>query len=300
MSQSPQIAKLEVPVEGGTLAAFRFGPPDGVPTVLAIHGIVTNSHVWLAVARSLGGRASLVAVDLRGRGASNQLPPPYGIAEHVADAVATLEELGRVPAVVAGHSLGAYITSILAAQHPDLVQAVVLVDGGLTVRGTESADPQAFLDSFLGPAVARLKLRFPNHEAYRDWWRAHPAFVFGDVQDEDLNAFADHDLAGTEPAMRSRVREEAVRADGAKLIEIGSAADRLRCPATMLIAPLGLLNDPDPMQPSGRARAWAAAMPDARRLIEVPDVNHYTIAMGAGGAGVIADAIAAALAVQPG
>ena len=128
-----------MPVRGGTLAAYRL-VPDGNdrPTVLAIHGIVSNSRVWLAVARALGERASLVAVDLRGRGASSQLPPPYGVDVHVADCLAALDQLGLERAVVAGHSLGAYITAILAAEHPDRVQEAVLVDGGLPVPGTEA------------------------------------------------------------------------------------------------------------------------------------------------------------------
>ena len=74
------IERLEVPVAGGTLAVFRLGDvPAGAEPVIAVHGITANSHAWLAVARALKNRAALLAVDLRGRGASNNLPPPYGM-----------------------------------------------------------------------------------------------------------------------------------------------------------------------------------------------------------------------------
>ena len=53
---------------------------------------------------------------------------------------------------------------------------------------------------------------------------------------------------------------------------------------------------PDPMQPLADVRAWAAADPERRQALEVPDTNHYTIAWGAHGAAAVADAIAAAVA----
>jgi hypothetical protein len=43
------------------------------------------------------------------------------------------------------------------------------------------------------------------------------------------------------------------------------------------------------------AAAWADSAPDQRRVTEVPDVNHYTIVMGASGARAVAQAIVRAL-----
>jgi hypothetical protein len=57
-----------------------------------------------------------------------------------------------------------------------------------------------------------------------------------------------------------------------------------------------LLDDPNPMQPLPLAQAWAAQAPAQRHVLEVPGVNHYTIAMGARGAHAVADAIAGCLA----
>jgi hypothetical protein len=175
------------------------------------------------------------------------------------------------------------------------VHALVLVDGGLPIPGTENVDPQQFLDAFLGPALARLQLRFADRDAYRAWWRAHPALGGGDVADEDLVAYADHDLVGTVPELHSCVLEEAVRADAAELLPAADAAHRLAVPARLLCAPRGLLDDPNPMQPLPIANTWAAADPDRREAVLVPDVNHYTISLGAPGAAAVADAIAAAV-----
>lgn len=297
MADALEIGRFDVEVAGGKLAAFRFGElRAGLPIVVAAHGITASSRGWTAVARALGARATLVAPDLRGRGASNELPGPYGAAAYAADLLALLDALDLERTVVAGHSLGAYIVARLAAERPERVSSVVLVDGGLTLEGIEHVDPQAFIDALLGPALARLKMSFPSREAYRDWWRAHPAFAAGDVHDRDLVAYADHDLVGEPPRLHSPVREPAVRADAAEMLEVGAAARRLEVPATLLCAPRGLLDDPHPVQPLELARRWAAQAPARRAATLVADVNHYTITLGARGAAAVADTLAAAVA----
>jgi pimeloyl-ACP methyl ester carboxylesterase len=290
------IRELDVDVSGGRLAAFALGAARAsAPLVLAVHGITSNSRTWLPLARVLDGRAGVVAVDMRGRAASSPLPAPYGIAAHVSDLVAVLDHLDAERAVLLGHSLGAYVVARFAVDHPQRVHAAVLVDGGLTVPGIENVDPQAFADALVGPAIARLKLEFPTRQAYHDWWRRHPAFEGSDVADGDLVAYADHDLVGTEPKLHSSVSEAALRADAGELAEMGLAAHRLEVRAAMLLAPRGLQNDPHPMQPLELAQDWAAEDPRRRHLALVPDVNHYTLTMGAAGAGAVAETVAAAL-----
>jgi pimeloyl-ACP methyl ester carboxylesterase len=283
--------RLDVPATGGHLASFRLGAQrDGAPLVLAIHGITSSSRTWVAVARELGEDAALVAVDLRGRGRSDELPSPFGIDAHVRDMIAVLDHFGLERPIVVGHSLGAFIAARLAARHPNRVRAAVLVDGGLPPPGTAGGDPQALLESVLGPAVARLRMRFETREAYRRWWRAHPAFAGDDIADADLAEYADHDLTGTEPELRSAVSEDAVRADAVDLFKARDAFN-LTLPAALLYAPRGLLDDPNPLQPESLVRDWVAAAPDTRRGLEVRDVNHYTIALGATGARAVAEVI---------
>lgn len=287
------ITRIDVPVRGGSLAAFRFGAPDPDATlVLAAHGITANSRSWLPVARALDGRAQLIAPDLRGRGESRRLPEPFGMAAHAADLIAVLDHVGAERAVLAGHSMGAYVAARVGADHPNRLEAAVLVDGGLVLPGSEGVDPQAFLDAFLGPSIERLRMRFESPEAYRAFWRDHPAFKRTGVSDEDLAAFADHDLVGDPPELRSSVAEGAVRADGGELLEGSGDATALAAPATLLRAPRGLQNGPDPMVPAETAADWASEAPDKREVVEVAGVNHYTITLGPG-ARAVADAVAA-------
>jgi pimeloyl-ACP methyl ester carboxylesterase len=296
------IARFDVPVAGGALALFRLGTgPGTAEPVIAVHGITANSRAWLAVDRALEGRAALLAVDLRGRGASSGLPGPYGMEAYARDLLAVLDACGLERAVLVGHSLGAYAVARFAADHPERVRAVVLLDGGLTSPALQDVDPEPFLAAFLGPALARLELTFVDRESYHEWWRAHPAFAAGtDVADDDLAAYADHDLGGSVPELRSTVAKEAVRADAHELLEMGKPAHRLAVPAEMLRAPRGLQNEPTPMLAPELVAAWADVAPGQRRVIEVPDVNHYTLVMGRSGARAVAQAIVRALQTPDG
>jgi pimeloyl-ACP methyl ester carboxylesterase len=286
--------RIDVEVGGGPLATFRLGSRHDAPPVVAIHGITSTSRTWLAIARALGDRASLIALDLRGRGRSNALPRPFGIDAHVRDVIAVLDRFGLEQAVIVGHSLGAYIAARLATLHPDRVASLVLVDGGLTIPDSQGVDPEKFMEAFLGPALARLRMTFPDHAAYRAWWAEHPAIVHADIEPADLSQYAAHDLVGEAPEMRSSVNPEVVRDDGVDLFAVTDAA-ALAVPAVLLCAPRGMVDDPNPMQPLSLVQSWAAQDPGRRRGIQVPDVNHYTIAWGAHGAAIVADEIARAV-----
>lgn len=292
--------RIDVEVAGGRLAAFRLGSsrPEA-PLVLAIHGITSTSRTWLAVARELGDRAAVIAVDLRGRGHSHELPPPFGLDAHVRDVIAVLDHLGLQDAAVTGHSLGAYVAARVATAHPDRVERLVLVDGGLPIPETQGAgDRQQFIQTFLGATLSRLTMTFPDLEAYVAWWRAHPAIAAGDIAPADLEAYAAHDLVGEPPQLRSSVNPQVVRDDGRDLFSAPDA-ERLTHPAMLLCAPKGMVDDPHPMQPLAEVERWAEADPDHRQAIQVPGVNHYTIVLGAHGAHAVANAIADTVRGRP-
>ena len=94
---------------------------------------------------------------------------------HADDLVAVLDHLGLDRAVLAGHSMGAYVATTAATAHPRRWSHVVLVDGGVALPLPHGVDPDDMLAGVLGPALARLEMTFADRAAYHAFWRAHPA-----------------------------------------------------------------------------------------------------------------------------
>jgi pimeloyl-ACP methyl ester carboxylesterase len=287
--------EIEVPVAGGVLTVAIAGPdePGAAAVVLGIHGI-TASHLALAVvARHLAARGiSFLVPDLRGRGASAALPGPYGLDAHVADLVAVLDHWGVKLAVLAGHSMGAYIAARLAAAHPGRCAGVVLVDGGLPLAVPDHADPDVVLEAVLGPALTRLRMTFASPEDYRDFWRRHPAFAHH--WNADVQSYVDYDLDGPPGRLRSKVVEAAVRADGRDQLDVAAVRAALTAmpgPAVLLRAPRGLADEPNPLLPEPVVDEVRRTVPELRDM-RVDDTNHYLIVLGDREAAVVAAEIA--------
>ena len=99
------------------------------PNVLLLPGITTPAILWGLVSERLGTYAHVVAVDNRGRGPSDQQPGlRYRLEDYAADAAGVIEALGLKDVVVLGHSMGARIGIMLAAEYPQLVSRLILAD----------------------------------------------------------------------------------------------------------------------------------------------------------------------------
>jgi pimeloyl-ACP methyl ester carboxylesterase len=269
---------IDAPVLGGLLRAGRWMPEGGSsrPTVLAVHGVTATHMSWLAVVEQAPD-LDIVAPDLRGRGRSSQLPGPTGLHQHGDDLVTLLDHLGLDKVVLAGHSMGALTAVVLADDHPDRVQRLVLVDGGLPLPMPAGFTVDDVMTATLGPATARLAMTFESPAAYRDFWRAHPAFSAG--VDDTMGAYFDYDLVEVPGGFASSVRVDPVRDDVASQLDplvLTPALERLRVPATLLRAPRGLLDQPDAIYPPEVVREWDDRLP-LLTVVEVDDVNHYTI-----------------------
>jgi pimeloyl-ACP methyl ester carboxylesterase len=122
----PTVRRESVEVDPGrSLSALVWG--DSPPELVLLHGGAQNAHTWDTVALALG--RPLVAIDLPGHGHSDggrdgRLDPASG-ARDVAVAVRALAPHARA---VVGMSLGGATALGLAAQAPELVRSLVLVD----------------------------------------------------------------------------------------------------------------------------------------------------------------------------
>jgi lipase len=271
---------VDVPVAGGNLRVASW-PGSGDP-VLAIHGITASSRAWPFVAEALHN--PVLAPDLRGRGRSNQLPGPAGIVRHAEDCAAVIEATANVPPVVVGHSMGGFVATVLAANRPDLVRALVLVDGGLPFPPADAAATMAGLQ----PIKQRLQSTY-TRESYRDWFRNHPAFARDWTS--EVEEYADYDLP--DAPGRPAADPDLVEADQLDIVggtAFVEALDKPLPPRVFLHASRGFADDPPGLYPQPTVDQYAARWPtlDVRH---VPGVNHYTIVLSSRGSDAVAQAV---------
>ncbi|WP_431683909.1 alpha/beta fold hydrolase [Kitasatospora sp. KL5] len=290
MSGAPGHDELAVPVPGGDLAVLRWPArvPDA-PTVVAVHGITANALAWGEVADRIAGRVALVAPDLRGRAGSRTVDGPFGLARHADDVAAVISALAPGPVVLVGHSMGAWVSALTAVRHPELVRRVLLVDGALSFPLPPGVHEDDALAAVLGPALARLSMTFPDRQAYREFWQGHPAF--DGAWSARMDAYTQRDLVGREPELRSSCVHEAIRQDGREVLldkDAAAAVHHLPCPAELLWAERGLLNEPQGLYDAERIKT--AALDETRvPAMSVPGTNHYSIIGGAVGATAVAE-----------
>lgn len=110
--------------------------------VVFTHGWGASSSMFEATAAALSPRARTITWDLRGHGASASPDDPaaYGVGEAIADMAALLDAAGVPSAVLAGHSLGGYLSLEFTRRHPERVDALVLIGTGPGFRDDDARD----------------------------------------------------------------------------------------------------------------------------------------------------------------
>lgn len=106
---------------------------DGQQTLLFVHGTACDTHDWDGQLAHFARRHRVIAVDLRGHGRSSAPEGGYDAKDLAEDLAQVVQALDCGPVIAFGHSLGGILVSLLAVEHPDLVQALVCVDPGYLV-----------------------------------------------------------------------------------------------------------------------------------------------------------------------
>jgi pimeloyl-ACP methyl ester carboxylesterase len=123
----------------------------GLP-ILGIHGSPSSAALWEPAAVRLAEHGRCITYDRRGYGRSERpVPLTLDVGIHAADAAALLAALDAAPAVVIGRSYGGGVAVELARRHPDVVAAIVLLEGDV-----QTLDPgdRAELDELSGTILA--------------------------------------------------------------------------------------------------------------------------------------------------
>jgi pimeloyl-ACP methyl ester carboxylesterase len=165
------------------------------PLVLLLHGFPQFWWAWhqqLVDLAEAGYRA--VAVDLRGYGASDKPPRGYDAPTLAADMAALVTSLGESDAMVVGTDLGGTLGWTMAAAHPRVVRALVVLGAAHPLRMRHALRPGAGAEQRHASAYILRTFQIPRRpehllsrdsswvrELYDRWtgprWRGTPGYV---------------------------------------------------------------------------------------------------------------------------
>lgn len=122
---------IDSPAGPGEMAALEFGPADRAVDVVFVHANGFNAQTYRALLAPLAAGLRVLAVDQRGHGATRLAADPAGRRSWIDlrdDLLALLAALDQAPVVLAGHSMGATVSLLAAAEASARVSSLVLLD----------------------------------------------------------------------------------------------------------------------------------------------------------------------------
>jgi pimeloyl-ACP methyl ester carboxylesterase len=132
------------------------------PPLLLVHGTAASIDTWRDLLPELAQRYEVVALDLPGFGASDQ-PADLSGAAYPGVLLALMDRLELTRAVLVGHSLGGAVATLVAAQHPERVERLVLIaPAGFNFA---SAELPWLLRALEWPPLGELVERLPVRRA---------------------------------------------------------------------------------------------------------------------------------------
>jgi len=122
---------FEVEVEGARISYRCWGAPD-LPAIVLVHGGAAHAGWWDHIAPMIPDEYRVIALDLSGHGDSDRRDD-YTLSTWAAEVIGVIDDAGVAsPPIVIGHSMGGWVTITTAAEHPDRVAGIVLIDSPVT------------------------------------------------------------------------------------------------------------------------------------------------------------------------
>jgi pimeloyl-ACP methyl ester carboxylesterase len=259
---------------------YRDWQPDAAshPPVLALHGSLTQSGSWIALAET-AHTIRMLCPDQRGFGRSANTSGD-SCAEFAADARTLAERLLPARFAVMGHSFACSIALEVARRAPDLVAAAVLVDPVVPIRKPSGASAAtiAYPESFASSEDAEQHFRETEEGA----WPGEPLRRF--VHDVMLREPGCWRLPYTLERLR---RLRAFTASPASDYDLFAKAAAVRCPVLVF---RGGASRRFPLEAEPR---FLDAFPSRPELIVCPTSGHFPANTETG---LVADALTRFLA----
>lgn len=128
--------------------------------IIALHGLTGTHKNMHHFAEALQGEYRFISIDLRGRGDSSGMDIDEGgpsIFNHARDVKEVMAALGVENPILLGHSMGAFISAIVASEL-SAVKGLVLLDGAAQMSERQF--------EIVRPSLGRLRKTYESKQAY--------------------------------------------------------------------------------------------------------------------------------------
>jgi len=240
-------------------------------TLLCVHGLTANCRCWDVIAPAISPTHRVITLDLRGRGLSDKPETGYSEAHHLSDLRGIMDDLELEKAYLMGHSLGGYIAMGFAAENPDRVEGLILMDAG----GELSPSHWDRVTAAIKPSIDRLEMTFPSTDQFLNLMKPVP---FLNPWSPAIENYLVYDIKPVAEGVRSRIRPEHIREEISNKRQTGAAPyySRLTCPVLILRATDGILTPDDVLLPEAAVAKMEREIADAR-CVDIDGTNHYSI-----------------------
>jgi pimeloyl-ACP methyl ester carboxylesterase len=265
-----QPARQSLTLPDGTISYIEGG--EG-PALHFAHATGFNAGTYAPLLAPLSEGLRILASDARGHGFTT-LPTGPGLARdwtvYRDDLVKFLEATVNGPVLLAGHSMGAVSSAMIAAEFPELVAGLILIEPVLVPNIMRLLRRMPFRppSNDMAARAERRRDRFASFEVALASYRGRGAFKTW--PEAFLRAYLEGGLipTGHDPEMRLACAP-AWEAQTFRASPIGAArlARRIRCPVTLLYAEHST-------PPESECRAFARLHGNTR-LIKVPGTTHF-------------------------
>lgn len=233
----------------------------GERPLILLPGLTANAHCFDGlVAAGLSPRWRTLAVDFRGRGQSDKPTTGYRMGDYVGDILGLLDARQIETAVLLGHSFGALIAIILAAQYPTRFSHLLILDSSHLLIKPETVH-------LIKASLERLGRTLPSMDTYLAAMRQMP-YLHG-YWDTSLEAYYRSDVrlnpdGSVQPHATPEIIAQTIDAEYAE-----PWADYVAA----ISQPVLLLNAPAPYGPPDAPPILPAAL--ARQTAALFRQGHY-------------------------
>ncbi|MGH7774052.1 MAG: alpha/beta fold hydrolase [Candidatus Binatia bacterium] len=256
--------------DGLTLHYAEWGDPAS-ETLVLVHGNRDQCRSWDFFVSSLFAQGNVnlhvVALDLRGHGDSDWLPPGRGYRheDFLLDLTSLFQHLKKDSIILAGHSLGGSMATLFAGLFPSKVRRLILVEATGPFSRRDEEAPRLLAQWLEGAASESERQSYPTLEdVAKAIQKGFPL-----IPDEAARHMARHCMKGTDSGYISkydpRVRERSfsIFSEG----QVRAFVGRIECPTLLVFGKQGeFINSP---------RASRVSLFKNRKVVEFEGTGHH-------------------------